>query len=129
MRALGRLLLKFCAGCRYPKWRKLSVRTLIAVIGLVLCVAQGAIAATATSCYKATMLEFNPLSSNATLQLSGGKKEMWHVLGGSEQVSVFAWRPLDVVSVCTTGVDNIFTLADVSDTTDPPAHARKVPAK
>lgn len=105
------------------------MRTFIAVLGLVLCVMQGAIAASAATCYKATMLEFSSLSSNATLQLPGGKKEVWHVLGGSEQMSVFAWRPLDVVNVCTTGVDNIFTLADVSDTTDPPAHARKVSPK
>jgi hypothetical protein len=105
------------------------VRTVIGILGIMVGLMQAASAASPVACYKATFLEFTPISSNATVQVASGKKEMWHVLGGGEQVTVFDWRPLDVVTVCATGVDGIFTIADASDAPDSAAHARKVPAK
>jgi hypothetical protein len=105
------------------------VRTVIGIVGIMVGLMQAASAASAASCYKATFLEFTPISSNATLQVGSGRKEIWHVLGGGEQVMVFNWRPLDVVAVCATGVDGIFTIADASDSSDSTAHARKVPVK
>jgi hypothetical protein len=105
------------------------VRTVIGILWIMGALCQAASAASAPSCFKATFLEFTPLSSSATVQVAGPKKELWHVLGGSEQVAVFNWRPLDVVTICPTGVDGIATITDASDTPDTPVHARKVPAK
>jgi hypothetical protein len=105
------------------------VRTVIGILWIMGALSQAASAASSSSCYKATFLEFTPISSNATVQAAGAKKEIWHVLGGSEQVTVFNWRPLDGVTICPTGTDGIATITDASDAPDAPAHARKVPTK
>jgi hypothetical protein len=105
------------------------VRVVIGILGIMVGLVQAASAASATACYKATFLEFNSMSSNATIKLSNGKKETWHILGGGEQVAVFNWKPLDVVTVCASGVDGISTVEDPADTTDSAAHAREVPTK